>query len=156
MLAMKTTSADAKRDTKPAKPERDANLSPDGKGRSFPKVPNLVQYVSTGAYFGRVKLNGKIFRESLKTDVHTTAKLLLGDFIRKKHKRAARPIAGTVDESGCQGSVTLRNSSTTLFSVVASWVVSNHFIVAFGAGSFWFLHFRCLRFFGGAGEIQRQ
>ena len=53
-----------------AKTSRDANLSPDGKWRSFPKVPNLVQYVSTGTYFGRVKIEGKVFRESLETDVY--------------------------------------------------------------------------------------
>jgi integrase len=90
---------DTGRATKPAKPERDANLSPDGKWRSFPKVPNLVQYVSTGTYFGRVKIVGKTFRESLETDVFTTAKLRLGDFIKKKRKRAARPIAGTFAEA---------------------------------------------------------
>lgn len=46
------------------KPAREAHLSLNGKWRSFPKVPNLVQYVVTGAYFGRVKVNGKTFRES--------------------------------------------------------------------------------------------
>jgi integrase len=92
---MTTLTTDTRRDTKPAKPERDANLSPDGKWRSIPKVPNLVQYVSTGTYFGRIKIEGKVFRESLGTDVFTTAKLLLGDFIKKKRKRAAHPVAGT-------------------------------------------------------------
>lgn len=92
---MTTLTADTRRDTKPAKSTRDANLSPDGKWRSFPKVPNLVQYVSTGTYFGRVKIDGKVFRESLKTEVFTTAKLLLGDFIKKKRKRAAHPVTGT-------------------------------------------------------------
>ena len=92
---MTTDSTDTGRDTKPAKPVRDANLSPDGKWRSFPKVPNLVQYVNTGTYFGRVKIEGKVFRESLNTEVFTTAKLLLGDFIKKKRKRVANPIAGT-------------------------------------------------------------
>src|ERR1022692_4857455 len=55
-----------------AKPPRDGRLSPDGKWRSFPKVPNSVQYVNTGTYFGRVKIEGKIFRESLQADVFTT------------------------------------------------------------------------------------
>ena len=97
MLVLMTTllAADTRRNTKPAKQERNANLSPDGKWRSFPKVPNLVQYVPTGTYFGRVKIESKTFRESLKTGVFTTAKLLLGDFIKKKRKRAAHPIAGT-------------------------------------------------------------
>jgi len=42
-------------------------LSNDGKWRSFPKVPNLVQYISTGTFYGRVKVDGKLYRESLKT-----------------------------------------------------------------------------------------
>ena len=95
LVLMTTLSTDARRDTKPAKPVRDARLSPDGKWRSFPKVPNLVQYVRTGTYFGRVKIDGKVFRESLDTDVFTTAKLFLGDFIKKKRKRAAHPVTGT-------------------------------------------------------------
>ena len=66
-------------------PER----SSDVKWRSFPKVPNLVQCVSTGFYFGRVKIAGKVFRESLDTDVFTTAKLLSGNHIEKKVKHAA-------------------------------------------------------------------
>lgn len=96
---MTTLFADTGRDTKPAKPPRDATLSPDGKWRSFPKVNNLLQYVSTGTYFGRVKIEGKTFRESLETDVFTTAKLLLGDFIKTKRKRAARPLSGTFAEA---------------------------------------------------------
>jgi len=78
----------------PAKSKR-ANFSPDGKWRSFPKVPNLVQYVSTGTYFGRIKIEGKVFRESLDTNIFTDAKLLLGDFIKKKRKEAGRVVLGT-------------------------------------------------------------
>jgi hypothetical protein len=48
-----------KRDTKP-KSKRAEHLSPDGKWRSFPKVPNLLQYVSTGAYYARQKVAGKL------------------------------------------------------------------------------------------------
>ena len=96
---MTTSNNDTGRDTKPAKNNRDARLSPDGKWRSFPKVPNLLQYVNTGVYFGRVKIEGKIFRESLETDVFTTAKLLLGDFLKKKRKQAKRPVVGTFGEA---------------------------------------------------------
>src|SRR5271156_2626203 len=78
---------------------RDTRLSPDGKWQSFPKIPNLVQYVSTGTYFGKVKIGGKPFRESLGTNVFTSAKLLLGDWIKKKRKRAAQPITGTFGEA---------------------------------------------------------
>jgi integrase len=98
LLVMKATTANNESDIKPAK-TREHKLSPDGKWRSFPKVPNLVQYVTTGVYFGRVKIEGKIFRESLGTDVFTTAKLLLGDWIKAKRKRSARPVAGTFAEA---------------------------------------------------------
>ena len=42
-------------------------------------------------FFGRVKVGGKIIKETLKTEVFTTARLRLGDFIKAQHKRAARP-----------------------------------------------------------------
>ncbi len=96
---MKTTIAATKPNTTPEKSKREANVSPDGKWRSFPKVPNLVQYVNTGVYFGRVKIEGKIFRESLHTDVFTTAKLRLPDFIKARRKTVDRPIAGTFGEA---------------------------------------------------------
>ncbi len=94
-----TTTANKGRDTKSAKQTGDASLSSDGKWRSFPKVPNMVQYVSTGTYFGKVKIGGKPFRESLGTNVFTTAKLILGDWLKKKRKRAAQPITGTFGEA---------------------------------------------------------
>jgi hypothetical protein len=49
----------------------------------------------TEHYFGRVKIEGKVFRDSLETEVFTTARLLLGDWMKKKRKRAANPTAGT-------------------------------------------------------------
>jgi hypothetical protein len=55
-------------------------------------IPNLLQYVATGAYFARVKINGKIFRRSLKTQSRTTAKLRLLDFL--KEQRTAKPQKG--------------------------------------------------------------
>jgi hypothetical protein len=60
-------------------------LSTDGKWRSFPKVPHLLQYVISGNYFGKVKINGKTFRQSLQTTVWTTAQLKLNDFL-KEHR----------------------------------------------------------------------
>jgi hypothetical protein len=53
----------------PSDNKRAATPSKDGSWRSFSKVPNLLQYVSTGTYYARVKVNGKTFRQSLKTDV---------------------------------------------------------------------------------------
>ncbi|MHC1763586.1 MAG: hypothetical protein AB9869_04660 [Verrucomicrobiia bacterium] len=67
---------------------KDANLSPDGKWKSFPKVPNLLQYVPTQTFFGRTKLTvsgrKKVIRKSLETTVFSTAKLKLGDFLKEQ------------------------------------------------------------------------
>jgi len=62
---MKTRTKGANGDKKIAKDLRGPNLSIDGKWRSFPKVPNLLQYVITGSFYGSVKVDGKIYRESL-------------------------------------------------------------------------------------------
>jgi integrase len=70
--------------------KREEHLSKDGKWRSFPRVPNLLQYVSNGNYYGRIKVSGKLIRESLKTDVWTTAKLRLTDFLKEQHEARGR------------------------------------------------------------------
>jgi integrase len=62
--------------------KRDDRLSSDGKWRSFPKVPHLLQYVISGNYFGKVKIKGKVFRQSLETTVWTTAQLRLNEFLK--------------------------------------------------------------------------
>lgn len=59
-------------------------LSKDGKWRSFSRVPHLLQYVSSGVYFARIKIRGKIFRESLETEVWSDAQLKLVDFLKEK------------------------------------------------------------------------
>jgi hypothetical protein len=53
------------------------------------QILNLAQCVGTGAYFGRVKIQGKVFRESLGATVFTTAKLRPPDFIQKKRRPPA-------------------------------------------------------------------
>jgi hypothetical protein len=52
-----------------ARKSRENRLSPDGKWKSFPKVPNLLQYVPTGIFYARIKVHGKLVRRRLKTDV---------------------------------------------------------------------------------------
>jgi hypothetical protein len=42
--------------------QRDKRLSPDGLWRSYPKVPNLLCYIKSGTFYGRLKVNGKIIR----------------------------------------------------------------------------------------------
>lgn len=87
MESMKDQTADTGRDTKVPKKLREQRTSPDGKWRSFSKVPNLLQYVSTGTYFARVKVDGKLFRQSLDTDVYTTAITKLPDFLKRQREK---------------------------------------------------------------------
>jgi hypothetical protein len=53
------------------------------------QILDLAQCVGTGAYFGRVKIEGKGFSESLGATVFTTAKLRPPDFIQKKRRPPA-------------------------------------------------------------------
>lgn len=60
--------ADPVRNPKAAKrTDTDPRLSKDGRWRSFPKVPNLIQYVPNGAYYARVRSGGKLVRRALGT-----------------------------------------------------------------------------------------
>jgi len=94
---MKTQSTEPMAGAKSPETKRDKHLSKDGKWRSFPKVPNLVQYVSTGTYFGKLKVSGKQIRQSLATNSFTVAKLKLADFVRKHQKR--RAVVGTMADA---------------------------------------------------------
>ena len=58
--------------------------SPEQVGRA-PKwvatsFTNLVRYTPSGTYFARIRVNGKLIKKSLKTQVLTVAKLRLSDF----------------------------------------------------------------------------
>ena len=77
-----TNDKDTIRDTK-SKSKRAERLSPDGKWRSFPKVPNLLQYCSTGKYFARVKVQGKLIRRGIDASSFEQAKLALHDFLKQ-------------------------------------------------------------------------
>jgi integrase len=81
----------------PRKPKRNERLSADGLWASFPKVTGLLRYVPSGTYFGRCKVNGKVKRKSLETDVYTTAKLRLPDTLTELRKPEF--IAGTFGQS---------------------------------------------------------
>lgn len=73
------------RDKQPSPRKREEHLSNNGKWRSFPKVPHLLQYVISGNYFGKVKIDGRSIRKSLQTTVWSTAQLRLNDFL-KEHR----------------------------------------------------------------------
>jgi len=53
-----------------ASKKREEHLSKDGQWRSFPKVPHLLQYVSNGSYYGRIKVGGKVIRKSWRLNSH--------------------------------------------------------------------------------------
>ncbi len=73
-------------ENEPINRKREEHLSTDGKWRSFPKVPHLLQYVISGNYFGKVKIYGKTIRQSLQTTAWTTAQLRLNDFLKKQRE----------------------------------------------------------------------
>jgi hypothetical protein len=74
-------------------------LSKNGKWRSFPKVPHLLQYVISGNYFGKVKINGKTVRTSLQTSVWSTAQLRLNDFLKEPRENRNDVDAPTFKEA---------------------------------------------------------
>jgi integrase len=49
---------------------------------------NLIRYVPSGTYYARLRVNGKLIRRSLKTDVLSVAKLRLSDFEKAERKGA--------------------------------------------------------------------
>ena len=93
------------------KTKRDANLSADGKWRSFPKVPNLLQYVVAGTYYARCKVQGKPVRASLETDVFSTAKLRLPDKLKELRKPKAE--VGTFGDGRIKYEAETRNGYTS-------------------------------------------
>ena len=70
--------------------KREQQLSKNGKWRSFPRVPNLLQYVSSGIYFGKVKIGGKKIRLSLQTDVWSVAVGKLPDFLKTNRLKGSK------------------------------------------------------------------
>jgi len=83
------TTAD-ERSTRKQRGTDQGRLSKDGQWRSFAKVSNLLQYVPNGNYYARMKAHGKVIRRSLDTDVFTTAKLKLLDFLKQQKQTADR------------------------------------------------------------------
>jgi hypothetical protein len=80
-------------------PEARRNLVKDGQWRSFPNVPCLLQYVSNGNYYGRIRVNGKLIRESLKTGVWSTAKLRLAELIKSSRENRNKVAAPKFSEA---------------------------------------------------------
>jgi hypothetical protein len=51
-------------------------------------TPNLIRYAPSGTYYARVKVRGKLIRQSLGTDVYSVAVLRPGDFLQQERARA--------------------------------------------------------------------
>ena len=60
-------------------------MSKNGQWRSSPKVPNLLQYVSNENCYGRIKIGGKIIRESLKSS--STIRIALAMAVRNNQTK---------------------------------------------------------------------
>jgi len=72
-------------------------ISTDGKWKSFLSHAGLMQYLPSGIYFARVKVNGTVKRASLDTDVFTTAKDRLAAKVKELREPAAE--CGTFAEA---------------------------------------------------------
>ncbi len=93
------------------KTKRDLHLSKDGKWRSFPKVPNLLQYVISETYYARTKVRGKPVRLSLETAVFSTARLRLPDMLKELRKPKAE--VGTFGDGRIKYETETRNGYTS-------------------------------------------
>jgi hypothetical protein len=51
-------------------------------------VANLMRHKSSGNYYARIRVSGKLIWKSLKTDTMSVAKLRLGDFHKSERQRA--------------------------------------------------------------------
>ncbi len=75
-------------------------MSAQDQAGGFEKVGEcLYRYASTGVYYARVKVNGKEFRRSLRTDDRALAKRKLAD-LRTELERVD-PHAGRVTVGSC-------------------------------------------------------
>jgi hypothetical protein len=92
--------------------KREEHLSSDGKWRSFPKVPHLLQYVISGNYFGKVKINGKTIRQSLETTVWSTAQLRLNDFLKEHRENRNKVDCAEIQRGGGNVQAELENDTT--------------------------------------------
>src|SRR5580692_5019555 len=82
VVAVMTTPSDTVAEKQPpgAKPKSPWQKTP---------YPNLIRYVPSGTYFGRVKVDGKLIRRSLDTHVMEVAKLRLSDFLKEQRHYTA-------------------------------------------------------------------
>jgi hypothetical protein len=86
-------------------------MSKEGKWRSFPQVPHVLQYVSNGNYYARVKVASKLIRESLKTSVWSIAQLRLNDFLKEHQEARITVVCPTFGDAAEQFKLELKGTS---------------------------------------------
>ena len=122
--------------------KRDEALSKNGQWRSFPKVPCLLQYVSNGNYYGRIRVNGKLIRVSLKTSVWSTARLQLA----ARYSSSCRCNVCSIFAKLTAKRLLARVTDSLRFQSAACAKSSNRFCAVPGRHSLWtwrnFSHFR--------------
>jgi len=66
-------------------------------GQVWQKTPyaNLIRYKPSKTYFARIRIGGKLIRQSLKTGVTSVAKLRLGDLEKKERQSVENQAAAT-------------------------------------------------------------
>ena len=70
-------------------PREEKNGQPKARIWATTGTKNLVRNTSSGIYYARFRVNGKLVWRCLKTDVHTTAKLKLPDATSSERKLIA-------------------------------------------------------------------
>jgi hypothetical protein len=56
-------------------------------------VANLLRYVSSGVYFARARIRGKLIRRSLKTTAFSVARLRLDDLLKEETRRVEAQVS---------------------------------------------------------------
>jgi hypothetical protein len=71
------------------KSENASQIQPDDRESPWQKTPdaNLIRYAPSGKYFARIRVGGKLIRQSLKTKVLTIAKLKLADLEKPERSK---------------------------------------------------------------------
>ena len=96
------------------------NTSETEKDSEWQKTPyaNLVRYKSSGIYFARFRVRGKLIRRSLKTTQMSVAKLRLGDLEKQERQRADHQTAVADGTMTFADALAKRKDGTGVFVIV--------------------------------------
>ena len=85
-------------------------------------VANLARYQSSGIYFARVRVAGKLIRQTLKTDVFPVTQIRLADLIQEQRKAAE---AGQFSSNGKMSFADARKIYESFLILYKEHVLSN-------------------------------